>query len=251
MGKTKTALLTDEQKKLSGEEKYKLKKLEQEKKKAQKEGVETPVEQSEVEKQVKQKPSQKHGKKYKEVVTFVDKTRLYSLPQAIELVKKTSISKFDGTVELNLLVKKEGINANVSLPHQSGKAKRIEFATEKTVEALQKGKIEFDVLLATSDMMPKLVPFARMLGPKGLMPNPKNGTLVKDRAQAEKFSGNTLNIKTEKKAPVIHTVAGKVSLTEKQLEENVEAILKAINKRQIVKAFIKATIGPSIKLLIS
>ena len=98
-------------------------------------------------------------------------------------------------------------------------------------------------------MMPKLVPFARLLGPKGLMPNPKTGTIIKTKKDAEKFSGNTTNVKTEKAAPIIHTTVGKVSQKESELVENTNTLLDAVGKRQIEKAFIKATMGPSIKVV--
>jgi large subunit ribosomal protein L1 len=115
---------------------------------------------------------------------------------------------------------------------------------------LEAGKVEFDVLLATPDMMPKLVKFARLLGPKGLMPNPKNGTVIKSAKDADKFSASTLNIKTEKKAPLIHTTVGKVSMDEKQLAENAQAIISAIGSRKIRKAYLSATMTPSVKVAI-
>ena len=99
--------------------------------------------------------------------------------------------------------------------------------------------------------MPKLVPFARILGPKGLMPNPKNGTMIKDKKEAEKFSADTLNLKTEKRAPLMHTSIGKVSQKQKELEENCEAILEAVGKRQILRAYLTSTMGPSVKLRIN
>jgi large subunit ribosomal protein L1 len=188
------------------------------------------------------------SKKYKEVKTQVDRNKLYALNEAIETVKKCSYSKFDGTMELHLVVKKANLSAQVTLPHSAGKAKTIEIANDKTVENLKKSKVEFDILLATADMMPKLVPFAKILGPKGLMPNPKNGTLIKNAKEAEKFSGNSMSVKTEKSQPVIHTVVGKVSQSEKELKENIEAILDAVSKKQILKAFLKSTMSPSVKL---
>jgi len=188
------------------------------------------------------------SKKYKEAKAKVDKSTLYSLPKAIELVKQTSFSKFDGTIELHLVVNKTGATANTTLPHSTGKSKKIEFATEKTLENLKKGKIDYDVLLATADMMPKLVPFAKLLGPKGLMPNPKTGTLVKDKAAADKFSSDQLYLKTEKGAPLIHTILGKVSTEDKKLLENLEAILAAISKNRIERAYLSSTMGPSVKI---
>jgi len=96
--------------------------------------------------------------------------------------------------------------------------------------------------------MPKLVPFAKILGPRGLMPNPKNGTLVPDVKNAKAYSGNLVTLKTEKEAPLIHTVIGKVSQPEKELLENLEALIKGLSEKQISKGYLKATMGPSIRL---
>jgi large subunit ribosomal protein L1 len=188
------------------------------------------------------------SKKYQEAKTKIDKSKAYSINDAIILLKSVSYTKFDSTVELHAKVKKEGLSVNIALPHSAGKAKRIEVADAKTLDKLKSGKVDFDVLLATADMMPKLVPFARLLGPKGLMPNPKNGTLIKSAKDAEKFSGNTMTIKTEKSAPLIHTTIGKVSQDEKELEENVNAIFDAVGRKQIERAFISSTMSPSIKI---
>jgi len=97
-------------------------------------------------------------------------------------------------------------------------------------------------------MMPKLVPFAKLLGPKGLMPNPKNGTIIKSASEAKKFSANKINLRTEKKAPLIHTAVGKVNTKQKELEENIEAVLNGIGKRQIVRVYLTSTMGPSVKI---
>jgi large subunit ribosomal protein L1 len=255
--------------KLSGKEKYKLKqqkKAEDEpKEKAQVKGVglkggeriktiggDTLPEDSDKEKSssAKKRQPRVRGKQYKSKRSKVDKTKLYSAKDAIKLVKETSYSKFDGTVELHIVVKKKGLNINVDMPNDTGKTKTIEIANEKTIEKLKKGKVDYDVLLATPDMMPKLVPFAKTLGPKGLMPNPKNGTIIKKRADASKFTGSTVNIKTEKKAPLIHTFIGKVSQKQSELEANLEAVISAVGKNKIVKAYLTSTMGPSVKLSI-
>lgn len=205
-------------------------------------------EKNEDKKDKKNKKIRARGKKYLELKNKVDRNKFYKLEDAISLVKETSYSKFDGTVELHLIVKKKGLSANITLPYSSGKTKRIEIADDATLEKLKNGKIDFDLLLVTLDMMPKLVPFARILGPKGLMPNPKNGTIIKSPKDADKFKGNTLSIKTEKDAPVIHTIAGKVSQNEKELLANTKAIIEGLGTKQVIKGYIKATMGPSIKI---
>jgi large subunit ribosomal protein L1 len=200
----------------------------------------------------KQKKERIRSKKYQEAKAKVDNTKTYALPAAVKLVKETSYSKFDGSIELHLLLKKSGINTNVTLPHSAGKEKKIEVATDETINKLSRGKIDFDVLLATPEMMPKLVPYARILGPKGLMPNPKNGSLIKSINDADKFSSKTLNLKTEKEAPLIHTTVGKVSQEDKELIENIEAVLTTLGgTKQVIKAYAKATMGPAVKLALS
>lgn len=189
------------------------------------------------------------SKKYHESKVKIEAGKEYSIDQAIKLVKDTSYSKFDGTMELHLVVKKVGASAQVNLPHPAGKTKKIEVASDETVEKLKKGLIDFDILVATADMMPKLVPFARLLGPKGMMPNPKNGTLVADIKKANNFSASTVTVKTEKEAPLVHTVVGKNSQKDEEIKANTEAILKALGgARQIVRAFLKSSMSPSVKL---
>lgn len=191
------------------------------------------------------------GKKYQNARTKIDRTKLYSIKEAVQLIKETSYSSFDGTIELHLVTKKGGVSANIKLPHLTGKKKKIEVANDSTIKKLEKGKVDFDVLLATAEMMPKLVPFAKILGPKGLMPNPKNGTLIKNAKEANKFSANTITLKTEKKVPLVHTIVGKVSQKDEEIIENTETILSAIGKRQIQKAYLTSTMGPSVKIEVS
>lgn len=212
--------------------------------------TEVKAEEGEVKKSGGRKIVEKvRGKKYVEAKKKFDNTKTYPASEAIKLVKETSYSKFDGTIELHMIVKKAGLSAQVTLPHQAGKQKKVEIATDTTIEKLKEGKIDFDVLVATPAMMPKLVPFARLLGPKGLMPNPKNGTLVPDEKKAKSFSTGSVSLKTEKDAPLVHTIIGKVSQDAKELSENLEAIFKAFGgSKQIEKAFLKATMGPSVKV---
>jgi len=221
--------------------------------------VETPVNEGAPEAVVEGKKSggrviveKVRGKKYKGAKANITPGKLYVLKDAIKLVKNSSYSKFDGTMELHLVIKKKGTNAAVSLPHAAGRQKKIEVASDETIEKLKAGKIDFDILVATAEMMPKLVPFARLLGPKGLMPNPKNGTLVTDPKKAKSYSAGSVTLKTEKEAPLIHTVVGKNSQPDKEIEDNIEAVLKALGgSKQIIRAFLKSTMSPSVKLQVA
>jgi large subunit ribosomal protein L1 len=270
MGKTKTALIAAEVAELTGKEAYEKKRKEKAQKEAEKQekvhiaglkgGQRIKAIEAEVlpggeeEKEAKKKKAEPkvRGKKYKDAKAKVNPSQLYSIKDAAKLVRETSYSSFDGSVELHLVVKKQGVSANLALPHGAGKERKIEVASEETIKKLEAGKIDFDVLLATADMMPKLVPFARILGPKGLMPNPKNGTLITDVKKAKDFSANTLTIKTEKEAPLVHTVVGKVSQKEEELIQNIEAVMKALGgTRSIIRGYAKATMGPAVKLNIA
>src|SRR3989344_2829092 len=199
----------------------------------------------------KEKQPKVRSKSYQASKTKIESGKSYTVPNAIKLVKEISYSKFEGSMELHIVVKKAGSSAQVTLPYSGGKQKKIEIATDVTIKKLQDGKKDFDILLATADMMPKLVAFARILGPKGLMPNPKNGTIIKSEKDASKFSGNTLSLKTEKDAPLIHIVVGKVSQKDEELVENIDTVLKALGKdKQVVRVFLKSTMSPSVKLII-
>lgn len=272
MGKTKTAFVGGaDQPAPSGEEKYKQrqakKKALEEKEKHKIEGlglkggerikvieaqeapeVVVPVEKED--KKTKPVKARARGKRYLSANQTIDKKKSYPLAEAISLIKKASYSRFDGTMELHLSVKKTGTRATVKLPFSAGKAKKIEVADDKTIAKLKEGKVDFDVLLSTPDMMPKLIPFAKILGPKGLLPNPKNGTIIKKAEDAKRFLGNTLSIKTEKDFPLIHIAFGKVSMDDDQLLANLSAIINALEKKSIVKAFIKSTMSPAARIVI-
>lgn len=198
--------------------------------------------------EAKEKKIHVRGKNYKNAKAKTDIAKLYKLPEAIKVLKSLSYAKFDETYELHMVVKKQGLNVSVSLPHSFGKSKKIEVANDETIKKLQTGKVDFDVLLATPEMMPKLVMFAKLLGPRGLMPNPKNGTLIKSEKEASKFSVDQKTIKTEKERPVIHTAVAKMSMKETDVEENIQAVIDAISKTLIVKCYIKSTMSPSLKL---
>ena len=114
---------------------------------------------------------------------------------------------------------------------------------------VEKGKINFDILIASPSQMPALAKVARVLGPRGLMPNPKNGTISeKPEEAAKKFQGGAMNFKTESKQPLIHLAVGKISFKESDLKENITTVISAVKKNRIKKMTLKSTMSPGIKL---
>jgi large subunit ribosomal protein L1 len=191
------------------------------------------------------------GKKYQKVRKLVDPNKLYTLAEAVKLVKETSISKFDGKVEAHITVLDIGNAGEIVFPHLETASKKIVILNDAILAEIKDGKINFDILIATPVTMPKLLPFARTLGPKGLMPNPKSGTLTdKPEDAVKKLSVAKMVLRTEKKAPVIHVVIGKVSQAQKELEANVNELIKVIKAQKIKKLALCATMGPSVKILI-
>jgi len=194
------------------------------------------------------KSKKKRGKKYQAVRAQLDKTKTYDLDQAIALVKKFSYAKFDASVEAHIVVKEEGTSVNLALPFSTGKSVKVVIANDQVLADVEQGKIDFDVLLATPELMPKLAKLAKILGPKGLMPNPKNGTLTpKPEVKKKELEAGTFTLKTEKKAPLMHLVVGKVSMNDQMLKENLLVIIKAL-KNKLVKIVIAPSMGPAIKI---
>lgn len=189
------------------------------------------------------------GKRYQEAKKMVDKKKSYSVSDAIKLLKKMNHAKFVESVELHLNVDKEGIKGEVELPHATGKTVRVVVVDDKVLLNIEKGKLDFDILITHPQFMPKLARFAKVLGPKGLMPNPKAGTISSNPDEvAKKFSKGALRWKAEAKAPLIHQMIGKISLSEKALIENASAFLSSVGKAHIQTAYIKTTMSPSIKI---
>lgn len=199
-------------------------------------------------KSVRQK---KRSKRYKTAKTNVDKNKTYALKEALELLSKVALNKFDETVELHLNTIEAGISGNLSLPHGTGKKTIVAIANDQIIAEVEKGKINFDILLASPEIMPKLAKVARILGPKGLMPNPKNGTITKNPEDLiKKFEQGQVNYKTEAKNPIIHLSVGKISFGKDKLEDNIQVVLKAIQASRIKKAVLKSTMSPAIKIQI-
>ncbi|MEN8253267.1 MAG: hypothetical protein ABFQ62_02750 [Patescibacteria group bacterium] len=197
---------------------------------------------------VVKKQSKQRSSKYKATRAQVDKTKLYDLKVAIELIKKLSYSKFDASIEAHAVLKKEGGSYKLNLPHSTGKKVKVVIASDKVLKDIVAGKINFDVLIASKTDMPKLTKHARILGPKGLMPNPKNGTLTDNPEKKKKeLEAGSMIIKTEKKAPLIHLIVGKTSMEVKDLQANLEALIKALDQN-LVKLSISASMSPGVKV---
>lgn len=214
------------------------------------EATEKPVKKAKKEKFAKAS-KKTDSKRHKENLTVVSKSQTYSLDQALETLKKFKKSKFDETVELHINTKEKGISGQITLPHGTGKTLRIKIADEAIINDAAKGKIDFDVLVATPSMMPQLARVAKVLGPRGLMPNPKNGTISdKPEEAVKKLSGGQINYKTESDAPVIHAIVGKVSFEDGKLKENINTFLTTIGSEKINSVTLKSTMSPAIRLQI-
>ncbi len=218
-----------------------------------------------------QKPgkAKPRSKKYQEVTKDLDRTKSYPLTEAVELTKKLSYSKFDGTLEAHINTVTANIRGLVSLPFASGKKLKIlafgkgaessgadVAGTDETIEEKNKGKVNFDLVITTPEWMPKLAKIARILGPRGLMPNPKNGTITSSSADGlkkavEGFQAGKTEYKTEAKIPVIHLGLGKLNQPTEELSANIKTLLQTLGKTRIKKVTLSPTMGPSVKLDLS
>jgi large subunit ribosomal protein L1 len=199
-------------------------------------------------KQVKKVAKKVRSKKYVSKRSQIDKTKKYTVEEAVVFIKKLSYSKFAGTITLDGMVRELGKVASITLPHSTGKTVNVAIADDEVLKNIEDGNIDFDFLITTPQFMPKLAKHARVLGPKGLMPNPKNGTVTTDpKAKKKELERGTFEIKTDKKQPVIHVSVGKTSMKDDELVANIQAVLKA-TKGKIVSATISASMSPSVKI---
>ena len=226
----------------------------------------------------------KKSKKYTEALNKLEKGKLYTLEEAVKLVKETSVSTFDGTVEiavrLNLDTKKndQQLRGAIVLPHGTGKTKKVLVLAkgDAAKAALDAGAdfvgdvdmitkiekenwFEFDVIIATPEMMPLLGKLGKVLGPKGLMPNPKTGTVTMDTKKAvEDVKKGRVEYRTDSYANV-HALVGKVSFDDEKLVDNIKAFMDVIikSKPQAAKGtYLKgisltSTMGPGVKVDLS
>jgi len=195
----------------------------------------------------------KRGKKYRLMSKEVKKGELYSIEDAVEKLSKLAGSTKLKTVELTLNTHDTGLRGELKLSHSTGKEIKIAIFSDKVASDIEKGKIDFSILLATPADMPKLARLAKILGPKGLMPNPKSGTVTEnpEKRAAELTSGGTLPFKTEAKFPIIHLSLGKITQDKKDLAENIAEAIRGIGVTKIKSAYLSCTHTPSIKLAFS
>lgn len=222
----------------------------------------------------------KKGKKYQEIAKLVDKQKEYELAEAVALVKKTAVANFDETIELHIRLGVDSRHADqqvrgtVVLPHGTGKTVRVavfakgdkvqealdagaDFAGEDLIDRVQKENwLDFDTAIATPDMMGQVGRIGRILGPRGLMPNPKTGTVTMDVAAAIKEAkAGKVEYRTDKQN-LVHVLIGKASFDEEKLQENLQAVLGAVIKakpaaakgRYLRSVTIASTMGPGIHL---
>lgn len=223
----------------------------------------------------------KRGKKYVEVAKLIERGNLYDVNDAVALVKKSAVAKFDETIEAHIRTGCDGRHADqqirgaVVLPHGTGKKVRIlVFAKDAKAEEAKaagadyvgaedlipkiqnEGWFEFDVVVATPDMMGVVGRLGRVLGPKGLMPNPKAGTVTMDVTKAvNDIKAGKIEYRLDK-TNIVHVPIGKASFTEEQLADNFQTLIDAINKAkpaalkgQYLKSItLTSTMGPGVKL---
>lgn len=221
----------------------------------------------------------KHGKKYEAALKLIDKNKTYTIEEACDLIRNTSITKFDATIsvnmKLNINTKKadQQVRGTVILPAGTGKDVRVVAITNKANEALEAGAnyaggkellekivnekwFDFDVICATPEMMGEIGKNGRVLGPKGLMPNPKTGTVGPDIAKMVKeLKAGKVEYRADRDGNV-NVGVGKVSFTKEQLTENVQTLVNQILKvrpstvkgNYVLGCFIATTMGPSIKI---
>jgi large subunit ribosomal protein L1 len=220
------------------------------------------------------------SKTYKKAAELIDRTRLYTPAEAIKLAKETSPTKFDGTVEVAMRLgvdprkADQMVRGTVNLPHGTGKTVRVivfaagdkaaeaesagadEVGSDELVARIQGGWLDFDAAIATPDQMAKIGRIARILGPRGLMPNPKTGTVTMDVAKAvSDIKGGKITFRVDKHSN-LHMIIGKVSFEAEKLIENYAAVLDEVMRskpsaakgKYLRKVFVATTMGPGIPI---
>ena len=223
---------------------------------------------------------ERKGKKFQEVAKLIDRNKEYSLKEAVELAQKTAKVSFDSTLELHIKLgvdprhADQNLRANVVLPAGTGKTVKIAVFTDHDsvaaakkagadiagsddfLQQLDKGIIDFDVLIASPSVMPKLGKYARILGPKGLMPSPKSGTVTSDVAKAvSEAKAGRVEYRVDSTG-IVHLGAGKVSFKTEDLVKNVRVVLDSIKTSKpaslkgnyVLSIYLSTSMGPSVRV---
>lgn len=193
----------------------------------------------------------KNGKAIRVSKSKVDPQKRYPIEEAVKLVKSGNITKFVSTVtlHLNLVAKDAPTRVELTFPHMAGAAKRVAIVTDELLKDIENAKIEFDILVTSPAFMPKLAKYAKVLGPKGLMPSPKAGTVTPDpEKKAKEFAAGKTVVKAEPKFPLMHVTVGKIDQAEAELVANIKALLDAVKLKNVTKATLASTMSPGIKL---
>ena len=196
------------------------------------------------------------SKKYLSMAQKHEAGKILPVADAVKKVKELSYTKFDGTVELHvrLIAKKKSDDVNVrgtiNLPSGSPKTRKIIIASDEIIEEIGKGKIDFDILLATPAMMPKLARVAKILGPKGKMPSPKSGTVTDDPEKTkQELSSGLVEYKTDAHGNV-HVAVGKVFWEDERLVNNINSINSVLPQKNIASISLSASMSPSVRVKI-
>ena len=195
----------------------------------------------------------RHSKKYRAIAEKIEMGKEYSVSEAIELALETNPAKFDATIELHVKLnnKEKNIRGMVVLPGGVTKEKKVLEVTlenvDQVVTDVKAGKVDFDIMIADMKVMPKLASLAKVLGPKGLMPSPKAGTVVEDvKKAAAEMKGGKVEFRADKQN-IVHMAIGKISFGAEKVKQNYQAIIDHLPKR-MDSIYITTSMGPSIKI---
>lgn len=216
--------------------------------------IKEPVKKKSQPKEFSKKPSSSRSKKYTTAKAIIEPGKLHKIEEAIELAKKVSLSKFDGAIELHLrLVSKKTKGSTESqrgifnLPYGSGKEKKIIILDEKKIEQIAKTKkIDFDIAISTPALMPQVAKIAKILGPKGKMPDPKSGTVTNEpEVTIKEIRSGKVEYRVDANNNV-HQIIGRVSWDTAKLLENAQVVLAVFPRTRLMSVTVCPSIGPAI-----
>jgi len=238
-------------------EKIRKEQEEEEKKEAKKAEKKHKVEEKKEKEEVKATRRSKlarKSKKYRAVYEKIEKDVVLEIFDAITLAKETTVTKFDSTIEVHIRIDKKVQNTRgtINLPGGAVKEKKVLAVDDKNIEEVmakvKAGKIDFDIMIAVPAVMPKLAQLAKVLGPKGLMPNPKAGTVTENLAETlEDFKGGKVEFKADK-GNIVHLAIGRVSTEDIKIKENFDSLMAAMPSNKVLSVYLTTTMGPSVRV---